>query len=107
MCDLIDHVTCQCRKHLLLVHQEGGFVACFPLNVLMIQSSRLITTADGKHLTHGGFNLSETICFGSLEFITNYFDSPRLSPKRNDSCAVFVGTAHNESPLLHTVMTTP
>jgi hypothetical protein len=45
----------------------------------MVHSSTPIVTTDGESLTCGGFSLNETICFGSLEFIANYFGSLSLS----------------------------
>jgi hypothetical protein len=45
----------------------------------------------------GGVSLGETIWFGSLQFITDYFDSLSLSPKGSDSGAIFMGTTHNGS----------
>jgi hypothetical protein len=47
----------------------------------MVHSSMLIITADEECLTCGGFSLGETIHFGSLEFITNYFGSLSLSAR--------------------------
>jgi hypothetical protein len=70
---------------------------CFPLDVSMVHTS---TLTDGERLTCGGFSLGKTIHFGSLEFITNCFDSPSLSPKGSDSGAIFMGTTRNRSPSL-------
>jgi hypothetical protein len=78
--DLVDPVICRCRKHQQLSHQEGRFVACFHLNVLRVHSSTVVVTPDDKHLTCGGFSLSENVCFGSLEFIADCFDNLSLSP---------------------------
>jgi hypothetical protein len=57
----------------------------------MVYSSMLIITTDGERLTCGGFSLGETVHFGSLEFIADYFGSLRLSPKGSDSGTIFVG----------------
>jgi hypothetical protein len=77
----IDHpIISQCRKHRQLVHLKGGFAACFPLDVLMVHSSTLTIATTRECLTCGGFSLGETIHFGSLEFITDYFNSMSLSP---------------------------
>jgi hypothetical protein len=104
MRDLVDPVICWCRKHRELACQKGGFVACFSLNISMVQSSTLVITADGKHLTCGGFTLGEIIRFGSLEFIADNFRSLSLSPKGNDSGADFRGMAHGGSLSLHTIL---
>jgi hypothetical protein len=50
----------------------------------MIPSSSLAATANGGRLTCGGFSLSETVHFGRLEFIMDYFGNLSLSPRRND-----------------------
>jgi hypothetical protein len=104
MRDLVDPVICRCRKHRQLACQEEAFVACFPLNVLMVHSSMLAITTDGEHLTCGGFSIGETVCFGNLEFITNCFGSRSLPLKGNDSGTVFVGTACSGSPSWHAIL---
>jgi hypothetical protein len=43
----------------------------------------------------GGFSLSKTVHFGSLELITNYFGSLSLYPKGRDSGAIFMGMTHS------------
>jgi hypothetical protein len=63
---------------------------CFHLNVFMVHSLKLAVIANGEHQTSVGFALGETICFRTLEFITDRFDSLSLSPKRNDSANVFM-----------------
>jgi hypothetical protein len=93
--DLLDSVICWCKKYRLLVRQEGRFVACFSLNVLIVHSSSLTVTTDGEYLTYGGFSLGEIVHFGSLEFITDYFNSLSLSPKGSDPGAIFVGMTHS------------
>jgi hypothetical protein len=70
----------------------------------MVHSSKLVVTANDEHLTCGGFSLSETICFGILEFIAICFGSLSHSPEGNDSGTVFVGTARSGSPSLHTIL---
>jgi hypothetical protein len=85
----LDHsVICWCKNHRQLARQEGGFVACFPLDILMVHSSTLIVATDGESLACGGFSLNETIHFGSPEFIVYCFDGLSLSPKGSDSGAI-------------------
>jgi hypothetical protein len=55
---------------------------------------------DGERLMCGGFSLSETIHFGSLEFIADCFSGLSLSPKGSNSGAIFVGTTRSGSPSL-------
>jgi hypothetical protein len=98
--DLVDPIIYRCRKHRQLVHQEGRFLACFPPNVLMVHSSMLVITTDGELLTCGGFTLSETINFESLEFIADSFSSLNHSPKGSDLGIIFMGTARSRSPSL-------
>jgi hypothetical protein len=69
--DLAYPVICWCRKNLQLAHQKGGFVACFPFNVLMVHSPKLALITDGKHQTGISFTLGETTHFVILEFIAN------------------------------------
>jgi hypothetical protein len=76
-----------------LAHQEGEFVACF-------HSSTLTVTTDDEHLTCGSFSIGETVHFGSLKFIVDYFGSLSLSPKGSDSDAIFMGATCVGSPLL-------
>jgi hypothetical protein len=102
--DLVDHVICRCRKHRQLACLEGGFVACFPLDVSMDHSSTVAITTDGKHLTCGGFSLGETVHFGRPEFIADCFDSLSLSPKGRNSGTVFVGMTHSGSPSLCNIL---
>jgi hypothetical protein len=54
----------------------------FPLDILMVPSSAIVVAIDGEHLTCGGFSLGETVHLGNFEFITDYFDGLRLSPRR-------------------------
>jgi hypothetical protein len=62
----------------------------------MVHVSMLTITIDGERLTCSGFSLSETVCFGSLDFITNCFSSLSLSPKGSYSGTFFMGTTHND-----------
>jgi hypothetical protein len=64
----------------------------------MVHSSTLAVATDGERLTSGNFSLSETVPFGSLDFITDCFGDLSLSPKGGgggDSSAIFVGTTRN------------
>jgi hypothetical protein len=45
----------------------------------MVPSSVLVIAADGERLSCGGFSLDETIGFGSLVFIADYFGGLSLS----------------------------
>jgi hypothetical protein len=47
----------------------------------MVHSSTLAVATDGERLTSGNFSLSETVPFGSLDFITDCFGDLSLSPK--------------------------
>jgi hypothetical protein len=38
----------------------------------MVPSSMITITADGEHLSCGGFSLDETIRLGNFEFIADY-----------------------------------
>jgi hypothetical protein len=92
--DLVDHV----------IHQEGIFVVCFSLNVLMVHTLKFTIIANGNNLTSVGFMPGETIYFGSMEFTADLFGNLSLSPKGNDSGVVFIGIVHSGSPSLHTIL---
>jgi hypothetical protein len=102
--DCVDPIICRCRKHGQLARQEGGFVACFPLNVSMVHSPKPTIVTNSSHLISIGFVLGETIHFRSLEFIADHFCNLSLSPKGNDSGAIFMGMVHHGSPSLHIVL---
>jgi hypothetical protein len=70
----------------------------------MVHSSTPAITTDDEHLSCDGFSLDETVCFRSLDFITDCFGSSSLSPKGNDSGAVFVRTTRSGSPSLCTIL---
>jgi hypothetical protein len=70
------------------------FQRAFPLDVLMVPSS-VLSSADGEHLTCGGFSLGETIHLGISEFIAHYFGGLSLSPRRSDSGTTFMGSTHS------------
>jgi hypothetical protein len=101
MRDLGHPIICQCRKHRQLVHQEGGFGSCFPLNVLMDYSPKLTFIANSNNLTSVRLTSGETICFGSLELTTDRLGNLSLSPEGNDPGIVFVVMVHNGSLSLH------
>jgi hypothetical protein len=63
----------------------------------MVHSSMLSITTDGERLTCSAFSLSETVRFGSLEFITDCFSDLDLSHKGSDSGAIFMGTTRSGS----------
>jgi hypothetical protein len=87
-----------------LACQEGGFVACFPLNVLIVHSPKHKVVTDDKHQISIGFTLHETIRFWTLEFIADCFSSLSLSAKENDSAVIFMGMAHCGSPSMHAIL---
>jgi hypothetical protein len=70
----------------------------FPLDILMVPSSVLIVAADGECLLCGGFSLSKTICFWSLEFIANCFGGLSVSPMGDDSDAIVMDSTHGGPP---------
>jgi hypothetical protein len=78
--------------------QKGDLQRAFSLYVLMVPASVLIVTTSGERLLCDGFTLGETICFGSLEFIADYFSGLSLSPRRDGSDAVVVGSSRSEPP---------
>jgi hypothetical protein len=70
----------------------------------MVHSPKPTIITDGEHLTDISFTHGETICFGSLEFIANYFSNLSLSDEGKTSDATFVGMSHSGSPSLHTIL---
>jgi hypothetical protein len=78
--------------------RKGDLQCTFPLDVPMVSSSTLIVVADGERLSCGGFSLDEIVCFGSLDFIADYFGGLSLSPRRDGSDTTFMGSTHNRSP---------
>jgi hypothetical protein len=75
--------------------QVGGFEVAFPLDVPMVPSSALTVAADSECLSCGGFYLGNTIHFWSLEFITCRIGGMSLSPRRDGSDAVIMGSTHS------------
>jgi hypothetical protein len=77
----VDHpIICWSRKHRQLVRPVGGFALCFHLDILMVHSSMLIVSTIRERLMYGDFSLGEIVCFGSLEFIADFFGCLSLSP---------------------------
>jgi hypothetical protein len=63
----------------------------------MVPSSTITVTANGEHLTCGGFSLGETIYRGNFEFITDYFGGLSLSLRRGDEGAASMGSTRSEA----------
>jgi hypothetical protein len=101
---LVDHVICRCRKHQELVREEGGFVACFTLDVLVVHLLELVIITNNNNITDAEFAWCKTIRFRSLEFIADRFDNLSFSPKGNDSSTAFVGMVYSGSPSLHAIL---
>jgi hypothetical protein len=70
----------------------------FPLNILMVPSSTLTVTVDGECLLCGGFSLSKTVHFGSIELIFDCFGGLSLSPWRDGLDATFMGSTRSGPP---------
>jgi hypothetical protein len=64
----------------------------------MVPSSVLADATVCDHLSCGGFSLGETICFGSLEFITDRFGGLSLSPIGDGSDSIVMGSARGGPP---------
>jgi hypothetical protein len=64
----------------------------------MIPSSMITVAVDGERLTCGGFSLDETVRLRNFEFITDYFGSLSLSPRRGNACAAFMGSTRSGAP---------
>jgi hypothetical protein len=64
----------------------------FPLDVLMVPSLVLIVITSCERLSSDVFSLSQTIHFGSLEFIIDRFGGLSLSPMGNGSDATIMGS---------------
>jgi hypothetical protein len=78
--------------------RKGDLQCTFPLDVPMVTSSALAITGDSEHLSCGGFSLDETIHFGSLEFIADYFGGLSLSPWRDCLDAAVMGSTCSGPP---------
>jgi hypothetical protein len=66
-------------------------------DVIIFHSSELTVVNDGECLTCGSFSLSESVCFGSPEFIADCIGGMGLSPKGSDPGSIFAGTTHSGS----------
>jgi hypothetical protein len=80
--------------------RKGDLQRAFPLDVLMVPSSVLTAITDGEPLACGGFSLGKTIRFRSLDFITDCFSGLSLSPRRDGSDAIFMGSTYSRLPSL-------
>jgi hypothetical protein len=72
--------------------RKGDLQHAFPLVVLMVQSSMLTVATYDERPSSDVFSLSETICFGSLKFITDRFGSLSPSPMGDGSVAAIMGS---------------
>jgi hypothetical protein len=80
MCDLDHHILVGAENIDSWHAMKGDLERAFPLDVLMVPSSVITVAADSERLTCGGFPISETICLGNFEFITDYIGGLSLSP---------------------------
>jgi hypothetical protein len=64
----------------------------------MVPSSALAVSADSECLSCDGFSLVETILFGRLEFITDFFGGMSLSPRRDHSNVTVMGSSCSGPP---------
>jgi hypothetical protein len=64
----------------------------------MVPSSALVVTADSECLSCDGFSLVETILFGRLEFIADFFGGMSLSPRRDHSDVTVMGSSCSGPP---------
>jgi hypothetical protein len=80
---------------------RGIYSVLFLWIIPMVPSSSIIVTVNGQRLTCGGFSLTEPVHLGNFEFITNYFDSLSLSPKRGNEGTVIVGSTRSGASTPH------
>jgi hypothetical protein len=72
--------------------------------VPMVPSLAFVTATGGECLSCDGFSLGETICFGSLELITDQFGGMSLSPLWNGLGTTAMGPACGGSLLPQWIM---
>jgi hypothetical protein len=77
--------------------RKGDLYRATPLDISMVPSSSITITADGERLACGGFSLSEPVGLGNFEFIADYFGGLRLSHRRGNEGAIFVGSTHSRA----------
>jgi hypothetical protein len=75
--------------------RKGDLQRASPLDVLMVPSSSIAIIADDERLACGGFTLGEPVRLGNLDFIVDYFGGLRLSPRRGNEGAIFVGSTRS------------
>jgi hypothetical protein len=74
----LDHPVLADAKNIDIWHaRKRDLQRAFPLDVTMVPSSMITITANGEHLTYGGFSPGETVCLGNFEFIVDYFGGLR------------------------------
>jgi hypothetical protein len=100
LCSLQDHLRIGTRDLVSAKNTKswyawkGDLQRAFPLDVPMVPLSAIDVTADGEHLTCGGLSLGKIVRLRNFEFIVDYFDGLRLSPRRGDEGAAFMGSTH-------------
>jgi hypothetical protein len=77
--------------------RKGDLQRSSLLDVPMVSSSSIAITADSERLACGEFSLGERVNLGNLEFITDYFGSLSLSPRRGNEGAIFVGSTRSKA----------
>jgi hypothetical protein len=78
--------------------RKGDLQHALPIDILMVPSSVITVSADSECLTCGGLSLGETVHLVNFEFITDYFGSLSLSPRRGNAVAAFMGSTQSGAP---------
>jgi hypothetical protein len=104
MCDLYHPILIGAENTNNWHARKGDLQRSFPLDVPMVASPQLSFVANSSNPTNVGFALGETISFDSLVFTVDHPGRLSLSPKEQDSCAIFIGMVHGGSPSLHTAL---